>query len=920
MMESPQVLFVPSQLRPSQAVFVPSTAHVTTAEPAPSSLRNNSRQRQRRRRGNGGQPNNNARPQPTTTTSVSNTSDNLAAPNENTGAEQQQQSQQQRPAQRERRKPRRPPQKVNVPTEDQTESKGQTQLSSEAQANTKASGPKNRRNNNKNSRNKKRYPWRKFIPPGTMDPITLDPLEDLTYPPFALVANEPYEPVPEWPPKEEIKVETVDHVAAEEERQRRILEEQWGEKLKQNETKGLPNDVTPATSTSLSEAPLTGGPRHYNLYDGRALAYYLVSQLQFIDPLNRRDLTRDELINLDQYLRRHGLEQAGVVEAYDAKGITISTAGATAATAAGHAEILQQQAAQLLHALFGSGGVVGGRGSRRTSPPSRTSAASADVSTSNNNNNSINQNVFQQQYQSHEQQYGRQVQNSNQRHAVGIDESDENGIYGDHGGGMFIVDDDINPSLRGAGISEMAAAAEEARYPVSYNGNLMWSASHIRGRFGGATPALRPDNFPALISPPMSSSTDQATTTATDAPPSSEAPPSKSLLKIVKAVKKTDPDEIQRQRDAREEALRRAMMSNMSFGADATAMNGWTNTLSSVPTTTTTFEVTGATEGQLQRNKALAEALGVKPATVRSNSNLFSGWSRPWEGKIELDEYGNELNAAMYPDALILLARERVGPLLKLERKWKTFLASDTAASLPLQPMDRPMRTLVHEYAEFWKLKTESFDPEPRRYVHCVKLRETCAPTPLLSEAAKNWRGPTLTQPAPIVVGLASSPTLTGTSAPPAAVNNLTIREFPPPPERVPLPLKPRSINPSSDDNAPATGAPPPRRMDSGSDEMPPSTRFDALFTGRERPKLALAPRTRPLELPPFQPPATAGSKALGEALQEKLAAKARKREEEQQTKKRIVEAEFASSDEEASASSSEWENEEALYSGSEGE
>ena len=70
----------------------------------------------------------------------------------------------------------------------------------------------------------------------------------------------------------------------------------------------------------------------------------MVSTLQFIDPLNRRDLTRDELLHLDRYLRLHKFDNLNVTEAYDAKGISVSKAGATAQTAAGRAAILQQEA------------------------------------------------------------------------------------------------------------------------------------------------------------------------------------------------------------------------------------------------------------------------------------------------------------------------------------------------------------------------------------------------------------------------------------------------------------------------------------------------------------------------------------------------------------------------------------------------
>jgi len=77
------------------------------------------------------------------------------------------------------------------------------------------------------------------------------------------------------------------------------------------------------------------------------------SQLQFIDPFNRRDLTRDELVNLDRYLQRHGFRDLNVTEAYDAKGVILSMAGAVANTATGRATNLQQEGSLLLQAVFG---------------------------------------------------------------------------------------------------------------------------------------------------------------------------------------------------------------------------------------------------------------------------------------------------------------------------------------------------------------------------------------------------------------------------------------------------------------------------------------------------------------------------------------------------------------------------------------
>ena len=47
----------------------------------------------------------------------------------------------------------------------------------------------------------------------------------------------------------------------------------------------------------------------------------------------------------------------------------------------------------------------------------------------------------------------------------------------------------------------------------------------------------------------------------------------------------------------------------------------------------------------------------------------------------------------------------------------------------------------VHEYSEFLRLQPESFDPEPKRCIHCVKLRDKQAPYLLISDAVKRCRG-----------------------------------------------------------------------------------------------------------------------------------------------------------------------------------
>jgi R3H domain len=689
----------------------------------------------------------------------------------------------------------------------------------------------------KKKRDLARHPWKNQLPVDAVDPITLEPLDQLTYPPFALVATEPYEPI-DWPLSS--TANTIPDNEGEEERQRRILQEQWG---------SLAAGVQ-SNDDEEKEEDAVKTPRHLNLFDGQVLAYYMVSQSQFIDPLNRRDLSRDELLHLDRYLRKHGIASLNVTEAYDTKGIALSTAGASATTAAGRSLMLEQEARLLLNSLFGG---------RRSHHPEQARP-------SNHPPNSM-----QQQYEAHEAAQ-RRAQPSTVRSNV---PTEDNHDLGD-AGGFMIIDDDEFPGLRGS------HTAGTAHTPVRYSQPPV---------------AARVPDFPSLAA-----TVPTEMSAAAAAPPTAKkpAPKTKTLSKIGKLVQETDPEEQQRQWEARELARRKAMVANLTFGADLPSMS---DAIPSHITALGPSEKLGPTEAQLERNRTLAEALGVQPATVRAKM-VPGGWRRPTERSVERDEFGNELNATTYPDSLIRQGKElRLDIILKLEKKWKAFLGDDTAASLPLYPMERSVRAFVHEYAEYWKLHTESFDPEPKRYIHCVKLRDTSAPYPLLSDAMRNW------QPNRLVTFDHSTQQTAGQST-------MSEREFPSGPARVPLSLKPRSTLASEalgSTTAALMGVSisgvPSRTMD---DSDIVNSRFSALYAGRERPKLELQPRTLPLEQPAVSTTVASTQPKVRVVDRSDQAAK------QEQRQRRALEAAFASDDE--PDSDSEWEEKVPVFAGSDEE
>jgi len=186
-------------------------------------------------------------------------------------------------------------------------------------------------------------------------------------------------------------------------------------------------------------------------------AFYLVSELQFIDPLNRRDLTRDELILLDAYLKRHRLKEMKVVEAYDDRGLSVSKASARGQTVEGRLRIRQEEARQLLNSLFGD------RTFRALNDEHRNDAQSS---------------------------VPEQLPYDLWNH--------DDGMYADVG--MVLIDDDVNPGLRG-GIPPPSST--ETHQPQASTHTLsstpflsIWTTDALR--IHGSTSPNHTELFPVL--------------------------------------------------------------------------------------------------------------------------------------------------------------------------------------------------------------------------------------------------------------------------------------------------------------------------------------------------------------------------------------------------------------------------------------
>ena len=108
-------------------------------------------------------------------------------------------------------------------------------------------------------------------------------------------------------------------------------------------------EVDPISLEPLSELdypPFELGP---HLFDGRVLAFYLVSTGTFLNPMSRDELSIDDCTALDAYLAQNNLDPARVADALRLqKALTVETGRDDSA-----AQQQQRQATAVLHGLFG---------------------------------------------------------------------------------------------------------------------------------------------------------------------------------------------------------------------------------------------------------------------------------------------------------------------------------------------------------------------------------------------------------------------------------------------------------------------------------------------------------------------------------------------------------------------------------------
>ncbi len=116
---------------------------------------------------------------------------------------------------------------------------------------------------------------------------------------------------------------------------------------------------------------------------------------------------------------------------------------------------------------------------------------------------------------------------------------------------------------------------------------------------------------------------------------------------------------------------------------------------------------------RLQRNRKLAEALNIDPAT-------------------HTDEH------IPYSDTTLKLFRDKPGFAQQQERELRVFADAPEEKRLRFKPMPAHQRAFLHSLAEDFGLDSESQDPEPHRHVCIFKTpRFVAAPTKTLAQCQR---------------------------------------------------------------------------------------------------------------------------------------------------------------------------------------
>ena len=77
----------------------------------------------------------------------------------------------------------------------------------------------------------------------------------------------------------------------------------------------------------------------------------------------------------------------------------------------------------------------------------------------------------------------------------------------------------------------------------------------------------------------------------------------------------------------------------------------------------------------------------------------------------------------IYRMSLLRWGANDLNLLMRVERSWCEFIADRDSPSVQLRPMPQGLQPIFHQCSGYWRMHTESSNPEPGRYICFVKMR-----------------------------------------------------------------------------------------------------------------------------------------------------------------------------------------------------
>jgi hypothetical protein len=154
---------------------------------------------------------------------------------------------------------------------------------------------------------------------------------------------------------------------------------------------------------------------------------------------------------------------------------------------------------------------------------------------------------------------------------------------------------------------------------------------------------------------------------------------------------------------------------------------------------TAAFQLRKKTEQEQMRQRNMPKSSSTATNERSRNFAMALGLSNVIEARViginDGSVFDEDMALSFYTPELINWAMQNMHTVRFVENRLEGMLMDERATSIRLHPMPKSDRKSIHALCAAYHLYTQSFDPEPKRYMSIIKLKESIFPPVLLSKA-----------------------------------------------------------------------------------------------------------------------------------------------------------------------------------------